>query len=100
MHRYAAALLPLCLPAGAVSAGAGAIAAPAAVTVTRAAAMASITGDARYFTGAVHVDAMFQQVDLAVVKHDLDFQRGMALQELLDVRDDVQARKSDRRADA
>lgn len=61
MHRYAAALLPLCLPAGAVSAGGGAIAAPAAVTVTRAAAMASITGDARYFTGAVHVDAMFQR---------------------------------------
>lgn len=61
MHRYAAALLPLCLPAGAVSTGAGAIAAPVAVTVTRAAAMASITGDARYFTGAVHVDAMFQR---------------------------------------
>ncbi|UQV44260.1 cupin domain-containing protein [Janthinobacterium lividum] len=61
MHRYAAALLPLCLPAGAVSAGAGAISAPAAVTVTRAAAMPTITGDARYFTGAVDVDAMFQR---------------------------------------
>lgn len=65
MHRYAAALLPLCLPAGAVSASAsaeaGAISAPAAVTVTRAAAMPAITGDARYFTGAVEVDAMFQR---------------------------------------
>lgn len=62
MHRYAAALLPLCLPAGAVSAGAGVISAPAAVTVTRAAAMATITGDAAYFTGKVDVDARFQRL--------------------------------------
>ena len=61
MHRYAAALLPLCLPAAATSAEAGAISAPAAVTVTRAAAMPAITGDARYFTGTVAVDAMFQR---------------------------------------
>lgn len=63
MHRYAAALLPLCLPAGAVSASASAEAAAthAAVTVTRAAAMPAITGDARYFTGTVAVDAMFQR---------------------------------------
>ena len=63
MHRYAAALLPLCLPAGAVSASASAEAAAthAAVTVTRAAAMPAITGNARYFTGTVAVDAMFQR---------------------------------------
>ncbi|MDQ4624313.1 (R)-mandelonitrile lyase [Janthinobacterium lividum] len=64
MHRYAAALLPLCLPAGAVSASASAEAAAtrAAVTVTRAAAMPTITGDAAYFTGTVEVDAMFQRL--------------------------------------
>ena len=65
MHRYAAALLPLCLPAGAASASssaeAGAIAAPAAVIVTRAASMPTVTGDAAWFSGTVEVDAMFQR---------------------------------------
>ncbi|MCM2565214.1 (R)-mandelonitrile lyase [Janthinobacterium kumbetense] len=60
MHRYAAALLPLCLPAGAVSAEPAA--APAAVTVTRAAALPSSIGDAAYFTGKVAVDARFQRL--------------------------------------
>ncbi|MGX9782933.1 (R)-mandelonitrile lyase [Janthinobacterium lividum] len=64
MHRYAAALLPLCLPAGAVSASASAEAAAtrAAVTVTRAAAMPSSIGDAAYFTGKVAVGARFQRL--------------------------------------
>jgi quercetin dioxygenase-like cupin family protein len=60
MHRYAAALLPLCLPAGAAPAEAAA--APAAVTVTRAAAMPSSIGDAAYFTGTVEVGARFQRL--------------------------------------
>lgn len=65
MHRYAAALLPLCLPAGAICADAGTVAPQTAVTVTRASSLPTITGDASYFTGTVHVDAMFQRTSPA-----------------------------------
>lgn len=56
MRLSAAALVPLvslCLLASQARAG--------EVTVTRAAAMPTSTGDAQYFTGAVTVDARFQR---------------------------------------